>query len=181
MPCHMGKDVSGVVTKMIHTKQIDGAPSATRGFSLIELAMVMLISMITAAFALPIVQTTVNKYQLKAATSGATWAIQSTRFQALMEGYPYEVTFAGATGGVNPTYQIANETVGATSFSNVGSAIPLSGKPVVLGATTTFVFQPNGTVATSPASSAPYTFTIAYSGTTETITVSNYGNVDVTP
>jgi prepilin-type N-terminal cleavage/methylation domain-containing protein len=166
---------------MIQTKQIDEGRRASRGFSLIELAMVMMIAMITAGFALPIVQTTVNKYQLKAATSGATWAIQSTRFQALMEGYPYEVTFAGSTGGVNPTYQIANETVGATSFSNVGTAIPLSGKPVVLGATTTFVFQPNGTVATSPASSAPYTLTIAYSGTTETITVSNYGNVDVTP
>jgi prepilin-type N-terminal cleavage/methylation domain-containing protein len=166
---------------MIQTKQIDEGRRTSRGFSLIELAMVMMIAMITAGFALPIVQTTVNKYQLKAATSGATWAIQSTRFQALMEGYPYEVTFAGSTGGVNPTYQIANETVGATSFSNVGTAIPLSGKPVVLGATTTFVFQPNGTVTTSPASSAPYTLTIAYSGTTETITVSNYGNVDVTP
>ena len=148
---------------------------------MIELAMVMMISMITAAIALPIVQTTVNKYQLKAATSSATWAIQSTRFQALMEGYPYQVTFSGGSGGVNPTYQIANEPVGSTSFSNVGTAVPLSGKPVVLGATTVFQFQPNGTVATSPASSRALYVHDRYSGTTETITVSNYGNVDVTP
>lgn len=153
----------------------------SRGFSMVELAVVLLIAGITAAFALPIVQTTVNRYQLKGATSTATWAIQSARFQALMEGYPYQVTLSGGSGGVNPTYQIANETVGASSYSNVGSAVPLSGKPVVLGATTVFQFQPNGTVTTSPASTAPYSFTISYQGTTETISVSTYGNIDVTP
>ena len=155
--------------------------SASRGVTMVELAMVVLISMITAAVALPIVQTTVNKYQLKGATASATWAIQSTRFQALMQGYSYQVTLSGGTGGVNPTYQIASKPLGATSYSNIGSSIPLSGKPVVLGATTVFQFQPNGTVATSPVTSSPFTFTIAYSGTTETITVSNYGNVNVTP
>jgi type II secretory pathway pseudopilin PulG len=170
--------------KMIQRKQMDKMDKgyrASSGFTLVELTMVMLIAMITAGFALPIVQTTVDKYRLKAATSTATWAIQSTRFQALMEGYPYQVSFTGGAGGVNPTYQIANKTVGAATYSNVGASIPLSGKPVVLGATTTFQFQPNGTVATSPASTPPYTFTITYSGITETITVSNYGNVDVTP
>ena len=167
--------------QMIRKKRIDKGHRTSRGFSLIELAMVMLIAMITAGFALPIVQTTMNKYQLKSATSTATWAIQSTRFQSLMEGYSYQVTFSGGTGGINPTYQIASKPVGATSYSNLGSAVPLSGKPVVLGATTVLQFAANGTVATSPVSTAPYTFTIAYKGTTETITVSNYGNIDVTP
>lgn len=151
------------------------------GTTMIELAMVLVIAGITAGFALPIVQTTVSKYQLKGAVANATWAIQSTRFQALMEGYPYQVTFTQSSTSVSPNYQIANEVTGTTSYTNVGSAVPLSGKPVALGATTVFQFQPNGTVATSPASSAPYTFTIAYQGTTETITVSNYGNIDVAP
>jgi prepilin-type N-terminal cleavage/methylation domain-containing protein len=166
---------------MTETKLTEQAPRRSRGFTVIELAMVLLIAGITAGFALPIVQTTVDKYNLKGATAGATWAIQSTRFQALMEGYPYQVTFSGGTGGVNPSYQIANKVVGASSYSNVGTSITLSGRPVVLGATTVLQFQPNGTVATSPVTSAPYTFTISYKGTTETITVSNYGNVDVTP
>jgi Tfp pilus assembly protein FimT len=166
---------------MIETKPIDARRRASRGFTMVEMAMVLLISMITAAFALPIVQTTVNKYELKAATSGATWAIQSTRFQALMQGYPFQVTLSGGTGGLNPTYQIASKPIGATSYSNVGTAIPLCAKPVVLGATIVMQFQPNGTVATNPATTAPYSFTIAYSGTTETITVSNYGNTTVTP
>ena len=163
------------------TNQISERRKASTGFSLIETAVVLLIAMITAAFALPIVQTTVNKYQLKSATSTATWAIQSTRFQSLMQGYSYQVTFSGGTGGLNPTYQIASKPIGSSTYSNVGTAVPLSGRPVVLGATIVFQFQPNGTVTTLPASSAPYTFTITYSGTTETITVSNYGNTDVTP
>lgn len=166
---------------MIQTRQFEERGRASRGVTLVELAMVLLIAMITAAFALPIVQTTVNKYELKAATSSATWAIQSTRFQALMEGYAYQVTLSGGAGGINPTYQIASKPVGATSYTNVGAAVPLSGRPVALGATTVLQFQPNGTVATSPTSTAPYTFTITYSGTTETVTVSNYGNIDVTP
>ena len=152
-----------------------------RGFTMVELAMVLLIAAITAGFALPIVQTTVNKYDLKGAVANATWAIQSTRFQALMMGYPYQVTFSQSSTSTAPTYQIANEATGTTSYSNVGSSVPMSGKPVALGATTVFQFQPNGTVVTSPTSSAPYTFTIAYQGTTETITVSNYGNIDVSP
>jgi type II secretory pathway pseudopilin PulG len=171
----------GASGQMIKNRQISEGRSARIGFSLLETAVVMVIAMITAAFALPIVQTTVNRYQLKSATSAATWAIQSTRFQALMEGYSYQVTLSGGAGGVNPTYQIANKPIGSTTFSNVGAAVSLSGKPVVLGATMVFQFQPNGTVTTSPASSAPYTFTISYAGTTETITVSNYGNTDVTP
>jgi len=152
-----------------------------RGTTMIELTMVLLIAGITAGFALPIVQTTVNKYQLKGAVANATWAIQSTRFQALMEGYPYQVTFSQSASSVSPSYQIASEPTGTSTYSNVGSSVPMSGKPVALGATTVFQFQPNGTVATSPASSAPYTFTISYQGTTETITVSNYGNIDVNP
>lgn len=153
----------------------------SRGFTLTELSVALLIAGITAAFALPIVQTTVDRYQLKAAVASATWSIQSARFQALQQGYPYQVTLSGGTGGVNPSYQIANKVIGASSFSNVGSAVPFSGKPVVLGATTVFQFQSNGTVATSPTSTPPYTFTVSYKGTTETITVSNYGNINVTP
>src|SRR5580692_7685129 len=88
------------------------------GFTMVELTMVLLIAGITAAIALPVVQTTVDKYQLKGAVSSATWAIQSTRFQALMLGYPYQVTFSGGTGGVNPSYQIANKATGASSYTN---------------------------------------------------------------
>ncbi len=91
------------------------------------------------------------------------------------------MTFAGGSGGVSPSYQIASEAPGATSYSNVGSSVPLSGSPVTINQTEVLQLKPNGTVATSPASTAPYQFSISYSGKTETITVSNYGNVTVTP
>jgi len=152
-----------------------------KGFSVIELVMVLLMSLIAAAFAVPQIQPILNYYRLRSAVASATWAIQSTRFQALEEGYPYQVSFTGGTAGVNPSYQIANKVLGATTYTNLGEAVPLSGSPVVLGATTVFQFQPNGVVATSPVTSPPFAFTITYGGNTETLTVSNYGNVTVTP
>jgi Tfp pilus assembly protein FimT len=141
----------------------------------------MIIGITVTAFAVPIVSSVLSYYRLRSAVSSATWAVQSVRFQALQQGYPFQVAFSGGTGGLNPSYQISSEPIGATSFSNVGSSVPLSGAPVVLGSNITFQFKGNGVVSTSPVSTAPYTFTITYSGTTETITVSNYGNVDVTP
>ncbi len=150
------------------------------GFSAMEIVIVMIIGITLTACAVPIVSNVLSYYRLRSAVSAATWAVQSVRFQALEKGYPFQVTFTGGTG-VKPTYQIASEAIGATSFSNVGSAVPLSGSPVTVGSSITFQFKGNGLVSTSPVSTAPYTFTISYSGTTETITVSNYGNVDVTP
>jgi Tfp pilus assembly protein FimT len=151
------------------------------GFSVMEIVMVMIIGITVTASAVPIISNVLSYYRLRSAISTATWAVQSVRFQALEKGYPFQVAFSGGTGGINPSYQISSEPIGATSFSNVGSSVPLSGAPVVLGSSITFQFKGNGVVSTSPVSTAPYTFTLSYSGTTETITVSNYGNVDVSP
>jgi Tfp pilus assembly protein FimT len=151
------------------------------GFSTIELIMVLLIGTTVTACAVPMIASTLNYYRLRSAVSSATWAIQSTRFQALELGYPFQVTFTAGTGGASASYQIASEPIGATSFTNVGSSVPLSGSNVTINQTETLQFKGNGTVSTSPATTAPYQFTLTYSGTTKTITVSNYGNVDVTP
>ena len=99
-----------------------------------------------------------------------------------MQGYSYQVTFSWrhrrTQSDVSDRQQTARQQPRTRTLA---APFRLSGRPVVLGATDVFQFQPNGTVTTLPASSAPYTFTITYSGTTETITVSNYGNIDVTP
>ena len=168
---------------MIRIKQTRETRITRAGFTMIETAMVLLIAMITAAFALPIVQTTVNKYQLKAATSGATWAIQSTRFQALMARLSVSGDLQWRHGRtqshVSNRQQAAREPPRTRTWA---ASVPLSGKPVVLGATDGLAVpaQRNGGHV-NPSSTAPYTFTIAYSGTTETITVSNYGNIDSHP
>lgn len=142
---------------------------------MIETVMVVLVSLIMMAFAIPSVTSVVYAYRLRGAVSAATWAIQSTRFQALEEGYAFRVTISGAT---SPTYQLASSPVTTGTFTNLGSTVPLSGTPVTLNQTTALDFAPNGTVT---ASTGSLVFTITYQGNTKTVTVSNYGNVKVTP
>ena len=150
------------------------------GFSMIELTVVLLIAMIIAGMAVPVIKSSVNSYRLRSAVAVATWAIQSTRFQALMESYAFQVTIQGDSSGNNPTYQIANEPPGATTFTNVGTAVPLSNSPVNLTAATVIQFKPNGTVTVTQGGSAATSFQISYAGNSNTITVSNYGNLSVT-
>jgi Tfp pilus assembly protein FimT len=149
------------------------------GFTMIELVMVMLVAMVISAFALPIVSDVVNFYRLRSAVANTTWAIQSVRFQALMAGYPFQVTFAGGTGGINPSYQIASMPSGTLVYSNVGGAIPLSGSPAVLTAGTVVQLLPNGVVTMTAGGVTSTTMQIAYAGNSNTITVSNYGNISV--
>ncbi|HXP80667.1 MAG TPA: GspH/FimT family protein [Verrucomicrobiae bacterium] len=144
------------------------------GFSMIEVLFVLLISIILAAIAIPGVGSVVNYYHLQGAVASATWAVQSTRYQALMAGYPYQVVFSKA----NSNYQIQDLPTGAGSYANVGGTVPLSGQVISLNQDTTLRFSPNGSVS---APTGALTFTITYNGTTKTITVSTYGNVKVTP
>ncbi len=150
------------------------------GFSAIELIMVLLVGTIITVSAIPTVSSTVKQYRLKSAVATTTWSIQSIRFQALMEGYPFQVTFQGDSNGNNPTYQIASKASGATSYSNVGRTVPLSGSSVNLAAATVVQFQPNGTVSVTRGGAAATSMQISYYGNSNTITVSNYGNISVT-
>jgi prepilin-type N-terminal cleavage/methylation domain-containing protein len=141
-----------------------------RGYSLVEIIMVMLIGSILTAVAVPSVKSVINNYRLNSAVAMAKWSIQSTRFQALAKGYPYQVIF----DATNVNYQIQNLPSG-TTYVNVGSAVPLAAWPMTMNQGSTITFQPNGFVNATNNS-----FTITYQGVTATITVSNYGNVTVT-
>ena len=146
-------------------------PGHIRGFTLIELILVLLIGSILTAMVIPQVKSQLYAYRLNSAVAMAKWAIQSTRFQALMKGYPYQVAFSAA----NTNYQIQNLPSGIT-YQNVGSTVPLASWPVTVSADTTLQFKPNGSVVSSVGG---LSFTMTYQGTTATITVSNYGNVSV--
>jgi Tfp pilus assembly protein FimT len=160
-------------------RRIDAA-TRRAGFSTLELIFVLLIGTVLTVCAVPIISDVVNSYRLKGAISSATWAIQSTRFQALMSGYPYEVTFQGNSSGYSPTYQIASKPSGQTSYANVGSSVPLSGSDIKLTTATVVQFQPNGTVAVTQGGSTVTSMQVSYGGNSNTITVSNYGNLSVT-
>lgn len=142
------------------------------GYTTLELIMVLLVGSVLTAMAIPQAKSTVNNYRLQGAVASCTWAVQSTRFQALEQGYPYRVVFS-ASGG---TYQIQNLPTGATTYANVGSAVPISGVTVTLNQDTTLQFKPNGSVS---ATTGALTFQLSYQGLTKTVTVSTYGNITV--
>jgi Tfp pilus assembly protein FimT len=140
---------------------------------MMEAALTVAIVGILLAFGIPSLFSTVKIFQLNAAADSVTWAIQTTRYQAVMRGYPFQLTLNSTTNA----YQVASQPVGAGSFANVGSAIPISGDPVTLGAGTVLQFKGNGSVAATAGNSQ--TITVSYAGRTKTITVSNYGSIKV--
>lgn len=154
----------------------------TLGFSLIEMVLVVAVMLITAVIALPLLNNIMSTYRLRSAVSSVTGFIQSARYQALSSGYGYQVVLNKAAS----TIQIQSDPNRINTYTNLcvpaaaSCPIPLSGSgiPVVLGADTTLQFRPSGIVTATAGST---TLTLAYGGKTETITVSSYGNVKVTP
>jgi prepilin-type N-terminal cleavage/methylation domain-containing protein len=147
----------------------------SRGFSLIEVLVIVAIGTILTVIAIPSISSGLRNYRLEGAISSVTWAVHSTRYQALMEGYPFQVVFSSAAN----TYQIQSSPTGvAGPYSNVGSATPFSAYPVTLSADTTLNFRPNGFVQ---AATGTLVFNVAYQGVCQKISVTNYGNVSISP
>jgi hypothetical protein len=144
---------------------------------MIEALMVVAIGLLLGGMAIPIFTNAMKNYYQSATVSAAAGAIQSTRFQAIMQGYPYQLVFTPST----LSYQLFTEVPPATKFSLV---VPLTGSPTTplpsaggvtmtgvtcsvaltnwactpasdvstISATTiTYTFYANGTVTTSPA------------------------------
>jgi hypothetical protein len=124
------------------------------------------------------VKSVFQNYQLRSAVSYATGTIQSTRYQALQNGYPFQLVFAAAAS----TMQIQNDKAMSGAWANVGNAVPISGSgtAVTLGADTTLTFRPGGMVQSSSAGAGGNTtITLTQAGKTATIVVSRYGNINV--
>jgi Tfp pilus assembly protein FimT len=152
-----------------------GLPGNSRGFSMIELLIIVAIGTILTIMAIPSVRSGLRNYRLEGAISSVTWAVHSTRYQALMEGYPFQVVFSSAAN----TYQIQSSPTGiAGPYGNVGNAVPFTAYPVTLSADTTLNFRPNGFVQ---ATAGALTFNVAYQGVCQKLLVTNYGNVSITP
>ena len=142
------------------------------GFTLMEAVLALAIGIILTAMAVPQARSITKNYRLQGAVASCTWAIQSTRYQALQQGYPFQVVFSSSAG----TYQVQSEPLGATSYSNLGSAVPISGNSAAINQDTTLQFKPNGAVT---ATTGTLSFTVTYQNLTKTITVTNYGNISV--
>ena len=153
------------------------ASASASGFSLIELLVTMAIILIATAIAVPLVGTAVAQYRLKNAVVSATGAIQTSRYRAISSGFPYRVVF----NSTNLTYQVQSDPASNSTWGNVGGVVPLStSSPAVvkLNQDTTLNLRPNGAVT---ATTGAMNFTLTLGNKTETITVSNYGSINVTP
>lgn len=153
-----------------------GIASSARGFTLIEALIVVAIIFVLAALSIPLVQSTFAYFRLRGAVSSVTGTIQSTRYQAISNGYAYKVILNKAAS----TLQVQSDPTRTATFANVGNAIPLAGSavPVVLGQDTTLMLRPSGIVQATTGST---TLTLTLGAKTETITISSYGNIKVTP
>lgn len=169
----------GMSKKSIH------ANSATGGFSILELLLVVSVVLVMTGMAIPAARSAMKSYQLDAAADSVSGAIQGARYQAIMHGYLYQLDFNSTTN----QFQLSNEVPPAATFSTVGSAVPISGSQVTLGVGTAssgsaghliFQFKPNGSISITSGQSAPGVLTIAYNGTTKHLTVSNYGSISTT-
>ncbi len=160
---------------------------AARGFTMLELLVVIAIAGILAAMAIPMIFNTLRIYRMRAAITSVTGAISSTRYQAIFHGCKTQIVFTASSY----SYQIQSEQPAyggqtcLTAYANVGGSVPLMGKGIAINQNVTLTFTPGGGVGSTPAMS-PIQMILTYPGFTttvpaETIQVSNYGNVTVTP
>ena len=144
-----------------------------KGFTFLEIALTITIALTMLAYGIPKMQTALYVYQLDAAADACAWAIESTRYQAIQMGYPYQI----AINASNNTYQVLTDPTYpvSTTFTNLGNVQPIVPTAVTMNTSNTIQFSPSGLV--TAASGSTLSFTITYKGLTKTISVTSYGSV----
>ena len=139
---------------------------------------------VMSAISVPVVKSALSSYTLNTAVAAVSGAVQSTRYRAIAAGYPFQLAFNRA----NSTYQIQSDPTNTGVFANVGTPVPFSSKPNLLGINTTLVLHPGGKIqcplcsAAQVDASGNWLMTVTYgSNPVETIAVSPYGRINVTP
>jgi Tfp pilus assembly protein FimT len=157
----------------------------SRGFTILELVVVVLVGMVLAAIAIPVVQSTLRVLAMRSAVASITGAISSTRYQAIFSGCKSQIAFTKASYSYQVSSQAAalNGQTCLAAYANVGGVVPVQGRGTALGADITLTFSPGGGVTAAPAAN-PILMNLTLPGTSlpaEQIKVSNYGNITVTP
>ena len=166
-------------------QRINGsAAERDAGFTIIEILVTITIALILTAMAIPLLQNVLTGYRLNGAVSSMSGIIQSTRYQAIFNGYPFQVVIDKTA----MTYQVTSDPNRAGAFTNfcvpaaASCPVSLTGSsiPVAIGANTTITFSPGGSVTSTTAAGGLTQIVVTYKSKQETINVSSYGNVKVT-
>lgn len=161
------------------TASVPRVSARVRGYTVIELMVTVGIIIVACSMAIPLIRNATRTFNLRSAVVSLSGAIQSSRYQAISNGYQFQLIMNKAAS----TYQLQSNPCNAPAapcWANVHGTVPLSGSSVqaTLGADTTLLFHPSGLVQ---ATNGAQTFTLTYLGTVETFTVTNYGKITVTP
>ena len=181
--------------------------ASSRGFTLLELMIVVAISSVMTVVAIPIINTSISNMYLGSAATSLASEFSSARYQAISSGCPVQVTvnsqsfqvagecITGATGcpatgtvstcsgGSNTFYNWCAGAYSATAscpitFANSQISVASTGPSNVL------YFYPNGSVTTAATGGGPtiYTVQLAQSSgaATKTVTISGVGYVKTT-
>ena len=150
------------------------------GASLIETVIVVSMTMLMAAIAVPKAGNALKTYRLNSSVEGVTGAIKSTRYRAMMYGCPHRVALDSTTR----TYQISSQTLSGSpqtcsaGYTNFGGLVNWSAtSDMSLTPSKTFQFSPNGTVTET--GGGALTFTMTNGLVTKTVSISGAGNVTV--
>ncbi len=157
-------------------KRIRRSQTESRGFTLLEMVVVVLVSMIAAAIAIPVIGSALASMNVRSMASALAGAVSSTRYQAIQNSEIYTLVITTPAN----TYVVKNITTGVS-----GPTLPLAKQTVAINggtsATYTFTFCPNGMTygagGTCPANNTPPVLTATYQGANMTINVSSVGNV----
>lgn len=151
---------------------------ASRGFTLLEVVVVLAVALVMSAMAAPVVQSSISAFRLRSSVASMTGAIQSTRYRAIFDGCPYQIAFSKATN----TYQVSNTVTGAgcaAAFTNVGGPIPFgSTSQVALNQDVKLQFSPGGSIQVITGSLA-FNLNAQTSSNYKAITVTKYGSIKV--
>jgi len=167
------------------SRTVAAGQQKSAGFSLVELLFVVAIVLILAAVAVPMLMTSVAGFRLRGAVASVTGAIQTTRYQAIFNGYPFQVVFDSTT----LTYQVKSDKNRAGVYANfcvdttlASCPIPLTGSMMAatINQSTTLTFSPGGSVTSPQAVGGVTQIILTYKSKQETINVSSYGNTKVT-
>ena len=156
---------------------------AARGFTLLELVLVVAIGMVLAGIAVPVINNSMRVYSFRSSVAAFTGIIQSTRYNAIYHGCPYQLSFSAAA----MTYTVASEVppVGTTTclaaMGPASAAVPLPGKGAALNGDLTILFHPSGQVQATTGNLTTIQMTYAGLSQPENIQVSGFGRVYVTP